>query len=102
MATLRNKRKLAANNGDIQEEHPRKNQVRLTTVPRIEEDYLTPRLQELEGRVTKKLSEEFSRTECFGRPVLARRISSELKSSGSLRTRSGDIPEFKWKKLGNN
>ena len=63
MATLRNKRKLAAVTKETQEEHPRNGQSRNTSVPRINEEYITQVPEEIEGRVTKKLSQEFSRTE---------------------------------------
>ena len=63
MATLRNKRKLAAVTRETQEEHSRNGQSRNTPVPRINEEYITRVSEEIEGRVTKKLSQEFSRTE---------------------------------------
>ena len=63
MATLRKKRKLAAVTGETQEEHPRNGQSRNTSVPRINEEYITQVSEEFEGRVSKKLSQEFSRTE---------------------------------------
>ena len=63
MATLRNKRKLAAVTRETQEENPRNGQSRNTSVPRINEDYIAQVSEEIEGRVTKKLSQEYSRTE---------------------------------------
>ena len=63
MATLRNKRKLAAVTRETQEEHPRNGQSRNTSVPRINEEYITQISEEIESRVTKKLSQEFSRAE---------------------------------------
>ena len=63
MATLRNKRKLAAVTRETQEENPRNGQSRNTSVPRINEEYITQIFEQIEGRVTKKLSQEFSRTE---------------------------------------
>ena len=63
MATLRNKRKLAAVTRERQEENPRNGQSRNTSVPRIKEEYITQLSEEIEGRVSKKLSQEFSRTE---------------------------------------
>ena len=63
MATLRNKRKLAAVTRETQEENPRNSQSRNTSVPRINEEYITQLSEEIEGRVTKKLSQEYSRTE---------------------------------------
>ena len=63
MATLRNKRKLAAVTREMQEKNPRNGQSRNTSVPRINEEYITQLSEEIEGRVSKKLSQEFSRTE---------------------------------------
>ena len=63
MATLRNKRKLAAVTRETQEEHPRNGQSRNTSVPRINEEYITQVSEEIESRVTEKLSQEFSRAE---------------------------------------
>ena len=63
MATLRNKRKLAAVTRETQEENLRNGQLRNTSVPRISEEYITQVSEEIEGRVSKKLSQEFSRTE---------------------------------------
>ena len=63
MATLRNKRKLAAVTREIQEEHPRNGQSRNTSVPRINEEFITQVSEEIENRVTKKLSQDFSRAE---------------------------------------
>ena len=63
MATLRNKRKLAAINRDNHEEYPGDNQARDTNVPRVQEDYITQVSEEIEGRVTEKLSHEFSKLE---------------------------------------
>ena len=63
MATLRNKRKLAAVTRETQEEHPRNGQSRNTSVPRINEEYITQVSEEIEGTVTEKMSQEFSRTE---------------------------------------
>ena len=63
MTTFRNKRKLAAVTSEIQEENPRNGQSRNTFVPKNNEEYITQVFEEVEGRVTKKLSQEFSRTE---------------------------------------
>ena len=63
MATLRNKRKLAAVTRETQEENPRNGQSRNTSVPRINEEHIAQVSEEIEGRVTKKLSREYRRTE---------------------------------------
>ena len=62
MAT-RNKRKLAALNKENCEEHPRSNLAQNSNAPRTQEDYISQVSEEIEGRVTKRLSKEFSRTE---------------------------------------
>ena len=63
MATLRNKRKLPAVTRETQEENPRNGQSRNMSNPRINEEYITQVSEEIEGRVSKKLCQEFSRTE---------------------------------------
>ena len=55
MATLRNKRKLAAVTKENCEEHPRSNLAQNSIVPRSQEDYKTQVSEEIQGRVTKKL-----------------------------------------------
>ena len=61
MATLRNKRKLAAMSCETQE-LPRNSQSQNIPVSGITEEYITKVSEEIEGRVTTKLSQEFSRT----------------------------------------
>ena len=62
MAT-RNKRKLSALNKENCEEHLRSNLAQNSGVTRSQEDYITQVSEEIEGRVTEKLSQEFTRTE---------------------------------------
>ena len=90
MATLRNKRKLAAITRETQEEHPWNGQSRNTFVPRINEDYITQVSEEIEGRVTKKLSQEFSRTE--SRILGALSKLDEFLLNPQIRTHSGTVP----------
>ena len=62
MATLRNKRKLAA----VSRERPegsRGSRGRNVLDPELTQDYISQVSEEIEGRVTKKLSEEFNKTE---------------------------------------
>ena len=62
MATLRNKRKLAA----VFRETPesiRSGRGQTVLDPELTQDYISQVSEEIEGRVTKKLSKEFSRTE---------------------------------------
>ena len=56
------KKNLAVVAGESQEEHTRKKQLRNTAVPQLKEDYSMQKSEEKEGRVTKKLSQKFSRT----------------------------------------
>ena len=60
--TTRNKKKLAALNEENCEEHPRSNLAQNSSAPRSHEDYITQVSEEIEGRVTKRLSKRFSRT----------------------------------------
>ena len=62
MATLRN-RKFATLNRKISEETCRVNLAQNSNVPRTQKDKKTRVSEEMEGRVTKKLSQEFSKTE---------------------------------------
>ena len=63
MATLRNERKLAALNKENCEKLLRRNLAQNSNAPKLQEDYMTQVSKDIEGRVTKKLSQEFSRTE---------------------------------------
>ena len=91
MAT-RNQRKLAALNKENCEEHPRSNLVSNSNVPRSQEDYITQvSAEEIEGRVTKKLSQEFSRTENCILGALAR--LDDFLMNPLLQGHSGTTPE---------
>ena len=61
--TTRSKRKLAALNKKNCEEHPRSNFAQNSSALRSQEDYITQVSEEIEKRVTKRLSKEFSGTE---------------------------------------
>ena len=63
MAAPRNKKNLARLNKQNSEECPRNNLAQNSNNPRSEEDNITQVSEEIEGRVTKKLPQEFSRTE---------------------------------------
>ena len=91
MATLRSKGKLAAVTRETQEEYPRNGQSRNTSVPRINEEYITQVSEEIEGRVTKKLSQEYSRTE--SRILGALSKLDEFLLNQQIRTHSGTVPE---------
>ena len=91
MATLRNKRKLAAVTIKTQEGHPRNGQSRNTSVPRINEEYITQLSEEIESRVTKKLSQEYSKTESLILGTLSK--SDEFLLNQQIRMHSGTVPE---------
>ena len=63
MATLTTKRKIAALNKENCEGKPWSNLAQNSNVPRSQEDYITKFTKKIEGRVTKKLSQELNRTE---------------------------------------
>ena len=90
MAT-RNKRKLAALKEENCEEHPRSNLAQNSNVPRSQEDYITQVSEEIEGRVTKRLSKEFSRTENRILGALAR--LDDFLMNPLLQGHSGTTPE---------
>ena len=87
---MRNKRKLADVTRKTQEEHPRNGQSRHTSVPRTNEEYITQVSEEIEGRVCKKLSQEFSRTE--SRILCALSKLDEFLLNPQIRTHSGTVP----------
>ena len=91
MATLRNKRKLAAVTRKTQGEHPRNGQSRNTSVPRFNEEYITQVSEEIEGRVTKKLSHEYNRTESRIFGALSK--LEEFLLNQQIRTHSGTVAE---------
>ena len=90
MATLRNKRKLAAVTRETQEENPWSGQSRNTSVPRINKEYMTQVSEEIEGRVSKKLSQELSRTE--SRILGALSKLDEFLLNQQIRTHSETVP----------
>ena len=90
MATLRNKPKLAAVTRNPQKEHPRNCQSRNTSVLWINEEYITQVYEEIEGRVTEKLSQEFGRTESHISCALSN--LDEILSNPQIRTPSGTVP----------
>ena len=89
MATLRTKRKLAAIARETQEDS-RNNQSQNSAAPGITEDYIAQVSEEIEGRVTKKLSQEFSRTE--SRILGALSKLDEFLLNPQVRTFSGTTP----------
>ena len=90
MATLKNKRKLAAVTRKTQAEHPRNGQSRNTSIPGINQKYITQVSEEIEGRVSKKLSQEFSRTESCILGALSK--LDEFLLNQQIRTHSETVP----------
>ena len=89
--TRRNKKKLAALNKENCEEHPRSNLAQNSNAPRSQEDYITQVSEEIEGRVTKRLSKEFSRTQNRILGALAR--FDDFLMNPLLQGHSGTTPE---------
>ena len=89
--TTRNKRKLAALNKENCEEHPRSNLAQISSAPRSQEDYITQVSEEIERRVTKRLSKEFSRTKNRNLGALAR--LDDFLLNPLLPGHSGTTPE---------
>ena len=87
---MRNKRKLAAVTRETQEECPRNGQSRNTSVLRINEEYITQVSEEIEGRVSKKLSQESSRTESRILGTLTN--LDEFVSNQQIHTHSETVP----------
>ena len=89
--TTRNKRKLAALNKENCEGHPRSKLAQNSGAPRSQEDYISQVCAEIEGRVTRRLSKEFSRTENRILGALAR--LDDLLMNPLLPGHSGTTPE---------
>ena len=89
--TTRNKKMFAALNKENCEEHPRSNLAQSSNAPRSHEDYITQFSEEFEGRVTKRLSKELSRTENRILGALAR--LDNFLMNPLLQGRSGATPE---------
>ena len=100
MATLRNKRKLAALNKEICEEHPRSNLAQNTNVPRSQKDYITLVSEDIEDKGTKKLPKEFSRTQSRILGVLSR--FDEFLLNPLIQGHSGSAPETSQNALATN
>ena len=89
MARLRNKRKLAAMALETQE-YPRNNQSQNSAAPGITEEYIPQVFEEIGGKVDKKLSQEFNRTE--SRILGALSKLHEFFLSPQIRTFSATVP----------
>ena len=73
------------------EDHQSRIQARKTNSPKIQKDYVNQVSEEIEGRVTKKLSQEFSKTESCVLGALSR--LDEFFQSPQARAHSGPVPE---------
>ena len=82
---------MAALNKENCEEHPRSNMAQNSSVPRSQDDYITQVSEEIEGRITKKLSQEFSRTKNRILGALAR--LDDFLMNPLLQGHSGTAPE---------
>ena len=100
MATLRKEKKLAALNKEICDENPRKNLAQNSSVTKSQEDYLSQVSEEIECRITKKLSKELSRTESRILGALSR--LDEFLLNPLLQGHSGSAPKKSRKALNIN
>ena len=73
------------------EENPRNHQSQNSAAPGFTEDYTAQVSEKIEGRVTKKLSQEFSRTE--SRILGALSKLDEVLLNPQIRTFSGPLRE---------
>ena len=89
MATLRNKRKLAAVSREVPH-GSRSSRAQNVLDPESAQDYISQVSEEIEGRVTKKLSKEFSKTE--SRILGALSKLDELLLNPQVRTCSVAVP----------
>ena len=89
MATLRNKRKLAAVSRETPES-TRNGRTQNILDPELAQDYISQVSEDIEGRVTKKLSKEFSRTE--SRILRALSKLDEFLLNPQVRTCSVAVP----------
>ena len=81
---------LAAVTRETQEEHPMNGQSGNTSVPRLNEESITQDSEEIEGRVTEKLLQEFSRTESRALGALA--ILQDFIFNPQIRAHYGTVP----------
>ena len=100
MATVMNKTKIASRNKENCEELPRRNFAQNSNVPRSQGDYINQASVEIEGRDTKKLSQEFSRTEDRILGALAR--LDDFLMNPLIQGHSGTTPETSQKAFSSN
>ena len=100
MATLRNKMKLAALNEENCEEYLSRILAQNSNVPRSQEDYITQVSVEIEEKVTKKLSQGFSRTK--NRVLGASSRLDDVLMNPLIQGDSGTAPETSRNTYGTN
>ena len=100
MANLRNNEKVAALNNENREKHPGSNLAKNSIVFRSQEVYITQASEEIECRVTKKLSQEFSRTENRNLGALSR--LDDFLMNPLIQGDAGTAPETSWNAYGSN
>ena len=93
MATLRNKRILAAVSRETPESTGN-SRAQNALDPEVTQDYISQVFEEIEGRVTKKLSKDFSMTE--SRILIALSKLDELLLNQQVRTCSVAVPGTTW------
>ena len=91
MEPPRNKRKLAAVNKSNYKEHPKNNSSRDTNVPRMNADYVIWVTEEMDGRKTEKLFENFTRTKSRTPDFLPN--LDDFLLNPQVRMQSGTVPE---------
>ena len=91
---------MGASNNENCEEHLRSNGGQNSSVPRLQEDFVTQVSEAIEGRVTKKLSQEFSRTENCILGALA--PLDDFLMNPLIQGHSGTTPETSWNAFGSN
>ena len=82
---------MAAVNRENHEDHPTNFQARNTNSPRIQEYYNTRASEEIQNRVTRKVSQEFSKTESRILGALSR--LNKFPQNPQARPHSGTVPE---------
>ena len=100
MATLRNKKNLVALNNQNCEEHPMINLAQNWNVTKSQEDYKTQFPENIEGRVAKKLSREFSKKENRILGVLSR--LDDFLLNPLIQGHAGTTPETSRNRYGTN
>ena len=91
MEMLRNERKSALFSIETQEEHPRNGQSRITSIPGSNEKNITQVSKEVEGSVTKELSQRSSWTD--SRILGALSKLDKFLLNPRIRTPSGTVPK---------